>query len=203
MADLAIIVDHVEQAQGNFISQYRDKPRFNAKTAAIVVQLQEIENAIYDLWLSSWIDTAEDQQLDDIGDLVGQKRQGFIDEDYRPLIKARIKTNRSDGQIEQMNEILNLILGDATDSGTREFYPAALVAETYSVPISPSFIWRDFLKRAKGGGVWFGYQATRQPRGNVLMPTWSAGTDTSTTSQRPGWSGHTPIGGGECLKTYR
>jgi hypothetical protein len=58
------------------------------------------------------IDQAEGKTLDLIGQNVGQPRNNLSDEEFRLQIKTKIKANTSKGDIETINEVGRLLLGD-------------------------------------------------------------------------------------------
>jgi hypothetical protein len=88
----------VLQGRERFIEQYIwDKPRMEALLVIYLDQLQQAEDAAWQLATLRFPDTAEGVQLDVLGEIVGQPRNGLEDVDYAPLIRGRIQANRSDG----------------------------------------------------------------------------------------------------------
>jgi hypothetical protein len=145
-------------------AQFRDKPRIEAIVRALANQIQKHEQTFYDLWFRRMLDNAEDVDLDNIGAIVGEERQGWGDDEYRQYIRARIKTNRSDGRTETLIAILVLLFElDAADVGNiriREYYPATMVVETFfRVTADGEYINRGFLQRAKPAAVNLDYVA--------------------------------------------
>lgn len=65
------------------------------------------------------IDKAEGRTLDKLGKDVGQVREGLDDEQYRQVIKIKIRSNLSGGEIETLNSIAVVLAGDRFD-GIRE-----------------------------------------------------------------------------------
>jgi hypothetical protein len=59
-------------------------------------------------------------QLDRIGKLVGQPRGAATDSEYRPILRARILTNKSDGSSDV---IINIFLAMFADAGTPLIIP--------------------------------------------------------------------------------
>lgn len=72
----------------------------------------DLENALEQLRLYRFVDSAEGIQLDVIGAIVGQPRNGMIDASYRRYIRARISTNNSDGTFEELLTIAYLVVYD-------------------------------------------------------------------------------------------
>lgn len=81
---------------------------------AMVSGYQSIENMLQDLLNDRSIDTAAGVQLDMIGAVVGQLRQGLDDTTYRRYIRARIAANRSNGVSEDLIRVALLVLADAS-----------------------------------------------------------------------------------------
>jgi hypothetical protein len=118
--------------------------------------VQELEVAIFDLLTERALGTAADVQLDVIGKLVGQERLGLADEDYRTLIRVRIRVNRSDGHADQLIEILQLMapLLDPTNIIYTEHYPAEVHIELGDPigSVDPDLVFL-MLNQAKAAGV--------------------------------------------------
>lgn len=105
---------HVAEALGNYIQKFKGKPRLMALTTAYIEQIQDLEDAFYQLITDRTIETAVGAQLDGIGSIVGEAREGREDEDYRLAIRVRILLNLTNGTIEQVIEILSLATGGKT-----------------------------------------------------------------------------------------
>ncbi|MGN8233244.1 hypothetical protein ACTHAL_001472 [Priestia flexa] len=58
------------------------------------------------------IDQAEGTTLDLIGENVGQPRDNSVDDEFRLLIKTKIFSNLSAGDIESVNQLLRIYLGE-------------------------------------------------------------------------------------------
>ena len=77
---------------------------------ALVVPIQDLEAALQQLLIDRSVDTAVGTQLDVIGRIVAQPRDGLSDDDYRRYIRARIATHRSTGTTEDLVKITRLIV---------------------------------------------------------------------------------------------
>ena len=111
---------HVADAIDLLLSVWKDREKFVAWTKTYVKQVQDLEDAIWtvlvrqgleEIWPGSGF--ADGISLDEIGAIVGEKRAGKTDEDYLPFLRAKVKANKSDGHVEQLIEILDLILPEA------------------------------------------------------------------------------------------
>lgn len=105
------ITNHFDQAIARLLTQYAEAQNIQNLISVYTTQIQELENIIYDMFLNRMIDTAVGQQLDNLGEIVGQPRLGFDDETYRVLLKFRIGVNVSQGTIEEVIQLFTLISG--------------------------------------------------------------------------------------------
>jgi len=202
MSDLVHITTHEDDAVARLIGQYQDRPRLAAIVRAIVKQIQEIEDALWDVYVQGALDAAANAELDVIGDIVGQERSGLDDTNYRVFISARIKTNRSDGKYSQLMTVAKLLLGADAKVKFRAYYPSAAVMASDDVAINTLIVWRDFLRRAKGAGgaLQFGY--SKQPSSNTIkLGSFYAGNVQGTTN-RIGSTYSPTYGGGETAGIY-
>lgn len=145
--------DHKERAIGVLIGQLRDKPRFTTLVAIYAKIFQEIEDVIWDLYTKRRIDTAQGAQLDVIGRLVDEPRGGLLDEDYRAVLRIKVRVLFSRGTGPNLIKIAKLFLlsDDLTYS---EFYPAAIeMTVLASVSRARLLLLKRYLKRAKSAGV--------------------------------------------------
>lgn len=122
------ITDHADQAKARLSQQFIGKTKVEALVDALLAPIQDLETALWDLLTKRQLDTAEGQQLDDIGEIVGEQRNGRIDTDYRRFISARIAVNRSRGTIPELLSITESILDDgAIDTVFDNDGPATVV----------------------------------------------------------------------------
>lgn len=157
MAALARITNHVQAGLDLLLDQYKGKPRIAALLTSELEQVQELEDAIWDVIVGRLIDNAVGVQLDALGKIVGQKRQGAGDEVFRARIRARIWANRSLGHPDDIIKVVQLASGLADDEWTyTEVYPAGFLIELLG-PIDPSIVpvVAELVKVAKPPGVGF------------------------------------------------
>lgn len=80
---------------------------------AWMTAFQELEDATQQVLALRTVDVATGAQLDVIGKLVGQPREGVSDDElYRRRVRARILVNRSTGLISDVLAIADLIVYD-------------------------------------------------------------------------------------------
>lgn len=105
----------VSDAQDLWTYQLKGKATIDALTSLFATESQAWEEVADDILLARAIDTAVGDQLDDLGLIVGQLREGRTDDRYRVWIRARIAANRSSGSPVDMYKVASLIFGqDAT-----------------------------------------------------------------------------------------
>lgn len=128
--------EHILQARARLIAQYVGKPRIDEILCIYVDQIQLLENALWQLATLRTIDTGEGIQLDGIGDIVGQERQGLSDADYKPLLRARIKANNSEGTGPDILAVADAALNEPGPGSIRfDPKPPASYELTFTEPI--------------------------------------------------------------------
>lgn len=144
-------LEHAAEAYHNLISFFQ-KPRNQAVLEALAAQVQELEGELWDLNQAFDIEDAEGQQLDFIGRLVGEARQGRTDTDYRKAVKVRILTNGSQGTHEELLAIV-AALEPATTSTFTEYYPSAVRLDYTVLGATTLAEIHRYLSHAKTAGV--------------------------------------------------
>jgi Protein of unknown function (DUF2612) len=145
--------DHKERAIGVLLSQLRDKPRFTTLIAILVKPLQELEDVFWDLYTKRRIDTATGAQLDILGRIVDEDRGGLLDDDYRAIIRIKVRVLFSRGTGPDLIRIAKLFL-ESSDFAYQEFYPAAIEFTVFAATSALRLATlRRFLRKAKSGGV--------------------------------------------------
>ncbi len=121
-----------------------------------VEPIQELEDEAQKVLLQRTLDNAVGFLLDGIGKLVGQQRLGLDDETYRRYIRARIVANNSDGMMEDLIAIADLIVFDDDATYVVENQGAAccvLRVEGIALPNPLADILIAFLRSAAVAGV--------------------------------------------------
>lgn len=147
------ITDYETRSPQLLLERYR-KPTVMALLASWLSEVQELENALWSLLTERAVANAVGAQLDVLGKLVGQPREGKDDDVYRVWVTARVLVLRSSGQTEQLLAIAKTLLGSAVPVRVEEYYPLALVLNA-EVGIDPTLGAQvaKLLAAAKGGGV--------------------------------------------------
>jgi len=126
---IAPVTTHVLDALTRLVSQFRDQPDLASFQSAFVNRIQEMEGALQELLAERSLDSAVGVQLDGLGALVGQAREGRDDSDYRLVIRARIALNIGSGTPEDIYRVLVLLLLalDGQVPHLEEFPPASIL----------------------------------------------------------------------------
>jgi|WetSurMetagenome_2_1015567.scaffolds.fasta_scaffold179602_2 hypothetical protein len=90
------ITNHVQIALDRLIQQYKGRPNLEGLLTAFVTQIQDLENAIYPIDQYRQLMFAYGQQLDNLGEIIGLKRNGLADNEYLVLLLGTIAENNSD-----------------------------------------------------------------------------------------------------------
>lgn len=138
-----------------------NRPNIRTVLRAIIKPLQLIEDAYYALLTQNGLGAqiAVGSNLDVIGDIVGESRQGLEDIDYLRLIQARVAANRSRGTINDILKVASLVLNLPATVGATIVLDSTGVAAyeltVYERPVDDveaNFLL-GFLQASTSGGV--------------------------------------------------
>lgn len=118
--------DHASRGVERLIERYR-KPRTSALLESWLAEVQEVEDALWQLLVERSLETAEGAQLDVLGDIVGQPREGRDDDTYRLWISARNMVLRSSGMTRELLAIARTLVAPPDTIALEEYFPAAFV----------------------------------------------------------------------------
>lgn len=154
---------HVEEIDDLLIEFFKEKPVFKAWLTTYVNQVQDLEDAYWYLYINRWIENAEGLQLDNLGDLVNEERNGLVDVDYRIRLRVRIRLNYSSGTDRDIIESFALLFSDVTPPiSLIESFPAGLIVKLNEYIVGSPFVMASVLQDARGGGIdaqlWYHYQ---------------------------------------------
>ncbi len=125
-------VDHLARMRAGLIQQFKGLPNLDAFVHAFGDQLNDVEEFFGQLLVLQTLQESVGVQLDRLGVLLGQGRNGLGDGDYRTILQARIVQYRANGTIEDIIQIL-LILGGAGSVVISESFPARFQALVYGL----------------------------------------------------------------------
>lgn len=150
------ITDHAAAAIERLHDFHRDRPLIELLVEVCATPADALEDAFYQLLTERFIDNAVGAQLDLLGKIVTEARQGRSDDDYRRFIRARISANNSEGLIEDLIRVTRAVLG-TTDHAVRPEgdFPACIRLHVEGEPLDSGVadILVQFLRDAALGGV--------------------------------------------------
>jgi hypothetical protein len=192
MSDLIRIDNHVEQAQARLVEQFKQKPTILALVDALVTGLQPIEDELNRLLHERTLDAAEGQQLDNLGAIVGQPREGRTDEEYRLWIAARRLVNVATGVPDDFLNLVKTVL-PASESRYIPYYPAGFQIRSYGLGDGNGATIYQILATIKPAGVYFGFHYSDADLGTLF--TLSDGVIVSDPSKGLGDTADPSVGG--------
>jgi uncharacterized protein DUF2612 len=106
---MALTVDYISDWQsrlrGRIYQQFKGKPKILAWVDMIARQAQDLEDAFQALFTLVNIDDSFGAQLDNLGRVLGQPRNGVADSVYRLYLRARIVAEKSGGRSEDIYRV--------------------------------------------------------------------------------------------------
>jgi len=138
---------------GVVLSQLRDKPRFATLMGILARPFQELEDVFWDVYEKTQLPNAQGVQLDMIGRLVLEPRDGLNDSDYRSIIRIKLLVLLSHGTGPELVAIMNKFLL-TSNFDYDELYPATITITIYDAVSADRLArMKRLLRRAKSGGV--------------------------------------------------
>lgn len=149
------ITDHRARALARLATQYRGKPRLEGVVSAHADQTQEVEDALQALATSRTLDGATGAGLDDVGRLLGERREGESDTDFRARLRVKILTIDGSATVPQLLAIARLLVAAGVTLRLVEYPPASMVMRAHGAGITDAEADRlaRLLRRAKAAGV--------------------------------------------------
>jgi len=123
--DIQKVDDHTKKALERIAYQYQGLSRFEKLISALISGKQDFEDNVHPFLTDRWIDSADGDQLDGLGELVGEDRNGRLDGDYRRAIRLRAVLNAVSGQPEGVIGYLRAYSGSERIK-YKESYPATV-----------------------------------------------------------------------------
>lgn len=150
ITEVTQITDHRTRAAALFYRQFRNSTQFKAFADAWMVQVQEIEDALWALLVDT-LETAVGAQLDQIGAILLFSRGLLNDATYRRALRAMILARKSNGTPEDLIGVARAFLDTITFSYTQG--SASVVIEPHAkIPFEPTALLA-LLKLAASGGI--------------------------------------------------
>lgn len=132
--------------------QFKGLPVLEAFLVAIGDQLNDVEEFFQQLIDNVTLQGSVGAQLDKMGVILAQGRNGLGDDDYRTILQARIIEYQSNGTTEDIIQIL-LTLGGAAEVQVTESFPAAFQAVSVGAnpPVSDADVHTAVLQTKFAG----------------------------------------------------
>lgn len=162
------ILEHVKQAKARLTSMYVDRKVISGLVAAYAKQIQLLEDACWQVIEGRQLNTAVNAQLDTIGKLVGELRNGRTDTVYREFIRLRILINRSTGKLVDLLHIAKVAAMGAPWKYW-ESYPAGFVL-LFSGTAAGFAAVASAMRQAKPQGVGPTLMYTSTPFADLFRP---------------------------------
>ena len=119
-------INQVESGIDKLLSQFEDKPNINNILTSYLNEVQETQLAYGEMLDERSLSAAIGVQLDNIGRIVGERRDFREDTEYRIAIVIRIALNSSTGELSNIIEILKILYPDTGKVKYWEHYPASI-----------------------------------------------------------------------------
>lgn len=133
------------------MSYIGDETLFSKFVKVFADEVQVLEDVSWEVRTLRWILNATDEQLDNLGAIVGETRQGRSDADYLIAIIAKIDINASNGEPERLLRAARALTG-VDIIHLDEIYPAQVHLTFDTSDTIPTNIIA-YLQRVVGAGV--------------------------------------------------
>lgn len=154
MSDISRIQNHVQVGLALLAQQLQNSASHTGLFTTIGNEIQAIEDALFGLVQGRSLASAVGVQVDGLGAIVGEDRQGADDVPYLARIGSRILINRGSGSMETIIGALLPLLPAGNFVKVTEYKPAALIADGgFSIDGTQVSIVGKILQLAKAAGV--------------------------------------------------
>lgn len=147
---------HDVESIARLLEQDKDKEKFEALLSLVLApQIQDLENAIFQILTDTILATAVGVQLDRFGTIVDQARNGQNDDDYRVTLQAKTILNNAQGTLEEIVQLIDLLTGGGLEIEIVEDFPAhfdAIINDPLPVGVDGPQI-SAFVLKGKPAGV--------------------------------------------------
>lgn len=112
---------HVETGISKLPSQFANSPILKELLQIYLEEIDELEQCIADIKTQRNVSDAEGVQLDGLGDILGKKREGLADVDYKQVLEVQKILNAGEGQYATALQMWRTLLGSPTATLEEEF----------------------------------------------------------------------------------
>ncbi len=144
------ITDYADRLKSLLLYQFHDKPNVLGFVDGFAVSVQDLEDETYRFFNELSLNEAIGEQLDGIGEILGEDRQSRNDDDYRAFLSVRITINISRGEPETLISVLAAIT-ESTFVLLTEVFPARVEMFFNGATVPTNLI--DNMNLVKPAGV--------------------------------------------------
>ncbi len=120
-----VIYNYADLMNRLIVEQFEESDNLHAVVASFAQQIQEIEKELSLFMTKQSLNYARGDQLDGIGEIVGEPRKGRNDTDYNEAIDFKITLNKSGGEINTIVEYVQKVT-EASYVQLIEHFPATI-----------------------------------------------------------------------------
>jgi hypothetical protein len=156
VATIDYVADWAARLRSRLYTQFRDATTWQQWCDEVLgPQLQDLEDAGQTLLTLLDIDESEGAQLDNIGRIVGQPRNGIDDETYRLYLSARILANKSTGTVDDIFKVMRALFGqdEARPTYAGGWVKQFVIKVGAILTRAEALIATDFLSDSKEAGA--------------------------------------------------
>lgn len=169
--------DHADRAAARLTQQFREGASVPALVRALSGGYQQLEDVLWDIRLRRAVGAAEGEQLDVLGRIVGQAREGRTDAVFRIWILARVRLNKGSGRPEDILTVFAAVTQGLTTLALEEQYPAAFVLRIGMSPAVSAAELATLLKSARAAAVYAILEAPNDVPANTFTLDTGPGLD--------------------------
>jgi len=182
-------------ALARLLGQFSDSTALRELICSLVSPLDELEAALLDVHYNRWIAaTTTGEQLDVLGRIVREQRNGLDDATYLRAIRTRVLINRSSGKREELIDIATTFEPGLTAVEMREHAPNSITTRAHGPFDADPKALAERLNSARAGGV--NLQVIYTPGADATQ-AFTLADATVTTDPARGWGSTTETTGGE------
>lgn len=145
------VTGHLAEGLALLTSRFRGKPAIEGLLGAWLEQVQDVEDALWQLLTETTLETAENAQLDELGAILDEPRASLTDTPYRTMLRAKALALRSNGNVPDLLALAELLIPEGYT--LTQYFPAALVVEASEPTALPETRVLALLRLATAAGV--------------------------------------------------
>lgn len=151
MAEIVHVTDHGARAFARLLEQFKTVQDWQRLLGVFSPQVQALEDAFWDLRMKRFLD-GDGAQLDQLGAILAEPREGFDDEPYLQRLIAKTLVLHSSGGPRDIVRIFKRLLPDNTIRFTASG-DASFILDIGLINVDFADIYTRFLHKAKSAGI--------------------------------------------------